>query len=221
MTLENKNVGQEWDKYQLSDKATVSYLEKFLDDKEQMKIYHHLLHDNHVTWTQGKYKTDGGSTVLLPRILSSMTSVPTVTESTSSATVSAVSNEYTGSDVCPWTLPILDLKKTIEDMLGIKIRYAQLNYYRDGKDHIGWHSDRELKPGEYIVSLSLGETSRVFQMQSKKDKYSGNESNIQSFTLKPGSLLIMNYESGNKEFLHRIVQDKKVEQGRINITFRQ
>jgi alkylated DNA repair dioxygenase AlkB len=46
---------------------------------------------------------------------------------------------------------------------GVRFDVVLLNYYRDGKDIISWHSDREAK-GTPVASLSLGE-SRHFRMK--------------------------------------------------------
>jgi len=94
------------------------------------------------------------------------------------------------------------------------LRYAQLNYYRDGKDYIGWHTDKEMKENDIIVSISLG-TTRRFQFMNIKDN------NIKyELSLEPGSLLVFDTIVGKKEWKHRIPKELKVKDGRINITFR-
>ena len=94
------------------------------------------------------------------------------------------------------------------------LRYAQLNYYRDGNDYIGWHTDKEMKKNDIIVSISLG-TTRRFQFMKIKDKNIKHE-----LSLEPGSLLIFDTIVGKNEWKHRIPKEAKVKDGRINITFR-
>ena len=91
-----------------------------------------------------------------------------------------------------------------------------LNYYRNGKDKMGWHSDDEKELGviPMIVSISLGATRR-FDLKHSKDK-----NQKMSIHLNTGSLLIMSGES-QMNWLHQIPQQLKVEGGRINLTFRE
>lgn len=90
-----------------------------------------------------------------------------------------------------------------------------LNLYRDGQDSNGWHSDdeKELGNNPVIASLSFG-TPRVFHFKHKKDK---NER--YKLTLEHGSLLLM--EGSTQHFWqHQLPKTKKVQEARINLTFR-
>ncbi|CAM9488996.1 unnamed protein product [Ectocarpus sp. 6 AP-2014] len=74
-----------------------------------------------------------------------------------------------------------------------------LNWYRDGADYMGWHSDdeKELEKGAAIASVSLG-AGRRFQLRRKKDHTQKVE-----FILGGGSLLLM--EGGTQEhWQHRV-----------------
>jgi alkylated DNA repair dioxygenase AlkB len=95
-----------------------------------------------------------------------------------------------------------------------KYNFAVLNYYRDGRDYIGAHSDnlREYEPGTVIASLSLG-SERHFVLQHK------NTNSKTSIVLEHGSLLLMEAEC-QKYYKHSIPKRLKVTNGRINITFR-
>jgi len=126
---------------------------------------------------------------------------------------SKISKQYKVSDSSIWTEKVKQVKELIESKIERQLTYAQLNYYRNGNDYIGWHSDRELMEGDIIASLSLG-TARRFLLRSKSDntKY--------EFVLKPGSLLIMNYACANTEFKHTVPKEKNLNGDRINITFR-
>lgn len=142
----------------LSSLAVVNYYENFLDFKEQKDLYDHLLTDPTVKWKQGKY-----GDITLPRLLWSMRG--------KGKSLNTDYQQYTGTGASVWTKPIEEIKNRLEAMFpGVTITYCQMNYYRDGKDHISWHSDRELLPGDSIYSLSLG-CPRTFLMKPKNDAF--------------------------------------------------
>ena len=116
----------------------------------------------------------------------------------------------------PWTQLLLDLKKSVEQECKQEFNSVLLNYYRDGKDHMGWHSDNESELGEdpTIASLSFG-SERKFQLKHKTDK--GIE--VVSVNIESGSLLVM--KNGiQTHWNHRITKTSKPIGPRINLTFR-
>ena len=98
------------------------------------------------------------------------------------------------------------------------MNYAQLNYYRDGQDYIGWHSDSEVEKGDLIASISLG-AERKFSLRHK-DYKTNDDIPKYNFKLGNGSLLIMDYNTANKYWKHCLPKMKNISDGRINITFR-
>lgn len=99
---------------------------------------------------------------------------------------------------------------------------ALLNYYRDGKDSISWHSDDETSLGcnPLISSFSLG-AERVFKLRNKKTKQEF------SIHLESGSLLFMgnNSQTLYEHCLPKLrdahsIFDVDENSERINITFR-
>ena len=90
-----------------------------------------------------------------------------------------------------------------------------LNYYRNGQDSMGWHSDdeKELGRNPTIASLNLGETRR-FLIRHKIDKNLKKE-----ILLTHGSLLIMTDEMQH-HWQHAVPKEPKKQQPRINLTFR-
>lgn len=194
----------------------IKYYPNFI--KSQENTYQSIV--DSIPWDQGVYNMYGKE-VFTPRLLWAMRDED-----------SDISKEYnvTGSSV--WNELLAQLRTEVEEFLRkeyfskkeneIKnldisksfLRYAQLNYYRDGKDYIGWHSDKEMKENDIIVSISLG-TPRRFQFMNIKDN------NIKcELSLEPGSLLVFDTIVGKKEWKHRIPKELKVKDGRINITFR-
>eukprot|EP01133_Synstelium_polycarpum_P010221 gene10221-11907_t len=71
-----------------------------------------------------------------------------------------------------WTEPMLQVKHSLEHLLNVSFDYVLVNYYRDGKDYIGWHSDREAKDEQcrVIASLSLGTTRRFLLRHIKSSE---------------------------------------------------
>lgn len=186
----------------VNDSGRIEYIPDFLTQQKAAELYDHLL--NNVNWDQGAYKMYG-KVIKTPRLLSSMKDEEFKMEDAYKATV-----YNTGG----WTEPVKEVKEMIEKRLGIKIIYAQMNYYRNGKDYIGFHADRELDEGGVIASISLG-AERKFVLHKKLNKQKKYE-----FFLENGSLLTMDYKAANKNYKHSLPKAPKVTEGRINITFR-
>ena len=128
---------------------------------------------------------------------------------------------YSGIKNVPleWTAELIMINNKINEIVPPEIYFNSvlLNYYRSGKDSIGWHSDdeRELGIEPCIASVSFGE-SRVFQLKPKYDKTAP----IIEIELKHNSLLIMQGKTQH-HWLHQIpkIKDKEISP-RINLTFR-
>lgn len=135
---------------------------------------------------------------------------------------------YSGSkrEVFPWTTEMLNVKLQVEAFLSekegrpIMFNSCLCNYYRNGKDYICYHSDDESDlvqgpNGETdIASLSIGAT-RKFRLR-KNGQTSGYD---KEFSLESGSLLLMKGKC-QKIYKHHVPKELKVEEGRINLTFR-
>lgn len=122
----------------------------------------------------------------------------------------------TGEGWPEWLIPI---KEKVENYLGCTFNFALMNFYKDGDDYIGYHSDdeKDLIPGSVIASLSFG-AERDFCFQKK---YVSREKE-KTITLKlaNGSLITMGGDT-QKKYKHSIPKRKRCKEGRINITFRQ
>lgn len=103
-------------------------------------------------------------------------------------------------------------KLTLEN--GTSFNSVLLNLYRTGNDSNGWHADNEPELGRnpIIASLSLGATRR-FDLKHNTTKEQ------LSYYLNHGSLLIMGGELQH-HWKHQIAKTKKVNEPRINLTFR-
>lgn len=113
-----------------------------------------------------------------------------------------------------WTKTLLALKTQCELFSGQTFNSVLANYYRDGQDSMGMHSDdeAELGPRPIIASLSFGQT-RVLNFQHKKAK------TRHKLPLNHGSLLIM-AGATQQNWQHGIAKLKRPTGGRINLTFR-
>ncbi len=115
-----------------------------------------------------------------------------------------------------WTPVLLKLKNQLEEELHTKFNSVLVNYYRDGDDHMSYHSDdeKELGVNPIIASLSFGET-RSFQL---KHKYDLNKKSL-SLAITNGSLIVMKGELQHF-WLHKIAKTSKKVGPRLNLTFR-
>ncbi len=106
------------------------------------------------------------------------------------------------------------LKQKIEQLTKEEFNAVLVNFYRDGNDGNGWHSDNEKELGKepIIASLSLG-TTRRFDL---KHISTGEKLAIE---LTHGSLLVMG-KSIQPNWKHCIAKSKRISEGRINLTFR-
>lgn len=176
-------------------------VDTILSKSKSLKLYNKLL--GKTPWEHGIYKMFGKD-VKTPRLLWAMKD---------DGFDIGQSYTITGSSI--WSKEMEKLKTKVEKIIKKKIKYAQINYYRNGNDYIGWHTDSEVVEGDLIASISLG-AARKFQFRSidknKKEKYQINLTN--------GSIVIFDYSAAKKDWKHRIPKEPKIEEGRINITFR-
>ncbi len=88
------------------------------------------------------------------------------------------------------------------------------NWYRDGQDAMGLHSDDEPSLGELpiIASISLG-GERVFKIKQKRT------GQLWKINLEAGSLLVM-HGASQLDFQHGVSRCQKTCDGRLNLTFR-
>ena len=192
------------DKFFLDEKNKTSKIDYkiILNKEESDNLYKKLL--DKIPWEQGVYKMYGKE-VKTPRLLWAMRDKDFDIKKSYSITESSI-----------WNEDMIILKTKVESIINSKkkFKYAQINYYRDGKDYIGWHSDSEVMEGGFIASVSLG-TSRKFQFMNIE-----NNSIKKELMLDNGSLLVMDQNSAKLNWKHRLPKETKINDGRINITFR-
>lgn len=140
------------------------------------------------------------------------------------------SYKFSGNEMNAQTWPplLIDIRDILNDFLKKKtiipfdselgLNSVFINYYRNGKDYIGWHSDKtgnliKIQGQTIIVSLTFGVT-RPFILRRRDDhavKYTLN--------LAHGDLLIIKGKT-NEYWQHSLPKRLKINKPRINLTFR-
>ena len=180
--------------------ADVEYLSDFIESDTGWYLYQQLLQQTE--WQQDRL-TVYGKQYLAPR-LSCWFGESWMNYSYSNHTMTA----------SPLTPLLTDIKLRVEKQSGDSFNSVLVNYYRDGQDSNGWHSDDEPELGDkpIIASVSLGAV-RDFHLRHKSDR-----SLKHTMPLEHGSLLMMR-GSTQSCWQHHIPKRAKAG-GRINLTFR-
>ena len=181
--------------------GSLKLAESFLSVGEANDLYNKI--EKETQWQQLPIKIFGKE-VMQPRLIAWFGDADT------HYTYSGLTFEST-----PFTLPLLGVKQRIEDHVGICFNGVLVNFYRNGLDSMGWHSDDEMELGNepIIASLSVG-SARTFKMRHKMEK----DKKI-SLTINNGDLLLM--EGKTQEFWqHSVPKTLKPCGPRINLTFR-
>lgn len=128
-----------------------------------------------------------------------------------------MSYSYSGLKLSPniWTPALLEIKNMTEFATNCRFNSVLLNWYRNGNDSMGWHSDdeKELGLNPVIASVSLG-AERIFRVREKL-----NHKNSFGIKLNNGSLLLMAGELQHY-WQHCLPRSAKSQGDRINLTFR-
>ena len=197
MQLQIENVNQN---NLLPSDGQVNY-HPFAFSKEEIESHFHDL-SNEIIWQQDVVKLFG-KTYITDRKVAWYAEKPFI-------------YRYSGQSkiALPFSPTLLDIKSRVEKLTGSEYNACLLNYYHNGSEGMGWHSDNEksISPNSSIASVSLG-VSRKFQF---KHKTRGLKFDL---ILDSGSVLDMRGET--QEFwLHALPKSKKVLGTRINLTFR-
>ena len=180
--------------------GTATLYHDFLDTQFAMRAFNQIRDESQ--WEQPEI-TIFGNTVLEPRL---------------STWHNELGEGYKYSGVMrraqPFSKTLSDIRKRCSEVTNTPFNSALVNFYRNGQDGVGWHSDNEAcnGPEPTIASVSLGATRR-FDMRHRK---TGETIKIQ---LESGSLLVMAGKS-QQYWVHQVAKTKRVHEPRINLTFR-
>ena len=117
---------------------------------------------------------------------------------------------------------VREIQEVVTDITKLTVDAALLNLYRTGDDSMGWHADNEAElDGERaIVSLSLGASRRFLLRPSKKHpSMDALPTEKLELLLANGDIVVM-HPPMQEYTQHSLPKMKKVQEGRINITFR-
>ena len=92
-----------------------------------------------------------------------------------------------------------------------KFNFCVCNYYENGNNYIGMHSDKGTPEGDIVASLSYG-VSRHFDIKT----HAGDKTRLE---LNHGDLLIMTGAT-QQNSKHGVPKQLKIKEARINLTFR-
>jgi alkylated DNA repair dioxygenase AlkB len=109
-------------------------------------------------------------------------------------------------ELVSWTPAALKIKERIEEVIEQKLNHALIQYYRNGKDFIGEHSDKTLDVllESNIVNYSLGAARTMILKNKSQDGLK------QRFKLPHNSLFVLGWKT-NREWFHSIKQDNRAD----------
>lgn len=119
----------------------------------------------------------------------------------------------------PWHPLLQDLRERIEVRSGHRFNSVLANAYRDGRDSMGWHADKEkeLGPQAVVASLSLGAPRRFLLRPVRRRP--GDQAGSFGLNLETGSLLLM--QAGcQQRYQHAVPRTRRETGLRINLTYR-
>eukprot|EP01114_Cavostelium_apophysatum_P024779 TRINITY_DN9830_c0_g1_i2.p1 TRINITY_DN9830_c0_g1~~TRINITY_DN9830_c0_g1_i2.p1 ORF type:complete len:217 (-),score=41.03 TRINITY_DN9830_c0_g1_i2:120-770(-) len=180
--------------------GAVRYDKGFLPQDEADALFEHLM--KVCKWEQGEIPMYGKK-FLTPRKQSWMADADLPGTSL-----------YQKQEKIVWTPEVSEVKKRLESLLGRRFNYVLFNLYRDGKDYISWHADKEAIPEDknIVASVSLGATRRFLL------KHNISKETLE-YSLTNGSLITMEGEI-QQYWKHTVPKEAKVTTPRINLTFR-
>jgi alkylated DNA repair dioxygenase AlkB len=115
----------------------------------------------------------------------------------------------------PWNAPLLAIKQAVEAEAGAEFNSVLLNYYRNERDSVAWHSDDEPELGNnpIIASVSFGATRR-FVLKHKREKHLPKI----EMQLSHGSLLLMRGATQH-HWVHAVHESGIPAGPRLNLAF--
>ncbi len=184
----------------LDPNGWIGMCERFLPACQADRLLHQLAHD--LDLKQRPIRMFGRS-VLQPRL-------------TALHGDEGVTYRYSGETMVaqPWTGALADIQQRLQAWSGTRFNSVLCNFYRDGRDSMGWHADNEPELGQNptIASVSFG-AARRFLLKSK------DGSQRLEYSLGHGSLLIMAGDCQH-HWVHRVPRTARPVGARMNLTFR-
>jgi alkylated DNA repair dioxygenase AlkB len=188
---------------ELGEDCSIALQPGFLASAEERALMDALVAE--LPWLQELY-TRGGTTIPAPR-LTSFHGDP------------GYAYTYSGIryEPAPWPERLLALRARVCEASGCAFNCVLANYYRDGRDSLGYHADDEPELGPSrndiaIASVSLG-ARRRFVLKHRKD------GRRLQYELGHGDLLTMRGRT-QARWLHALPKTRLPVGARVNLTFR-
>ena len=107
----------------------------------------------------------------------------------------------------------------MNDKYKVNFNQILINWYRDGEDYIGMHSDDEsdIIKGSPVITVSLG-TTRDFVLQEKKENGDGKRER-EVIKMEDNMVVVMG-GTCQKTHKHGVPKRKRIKGSRISITLR-
>jgi alkylated DNA repair dioxygenase AlkB len=177
------------------------YYEKAIPENKIKQLFDELLH--HISWENERVVMFGKEIITKRKV--AFYSDPSIAYTYASRTKVGL----------PWKETLVTLKNMVESITKEKYNACLLNLYHNGEEAMGWHCDneKEIVANSSIASLSIG-ASRKFSFKHKVTK------ETISIQLENGSLLEMK-GAIQQHWWHSLPKSKKINESRINLTFRQ
>jgi alkylated DNA repair dioxygenase AlkB len=187
--------------------ADLLFMPHFLAPDEAQRCFDLLAGDRCVRWRQDHIQLYGRR-IALPRL-------------TAWYGEAGLRYAYSGivNEAQSWDGPLRELAQRVAQAAEARFNAVLLNFYRDERDGVSWHSDNEPELGSepVIGSLSLGAT-RIFQLRRKD--YRRTKVPWEELSLDSGSLLVMR-GSTQRLWQHRLPRQIGRACGvRVNLSFR-
>jgi alkylated DNA repair dioxygenase AlkB len=183
-----------------NDEADIKYLKNFIPGKEATKLFNCFKDTS--PFVQ-RFVKMYGKDIKVPRLRACF----------GNDGISDILTSTEDKKVESWTPELIAIRDCISRITNQSYNVGLMNFYRDGKDSIGMHTDKgtDCIQGTIIASISLG-GERDFHMRHIKNK------KLMNIKLHSGSLLLM---GGNtqKNYKHGIPKRAKADP-RISVTFR-
>ena len=115
----------------------------------------------------------------------------------------------------PWPEGVRDLAQRVSTATCWQTNFVLVNRYRDGQDHLGWHSDdeRDMGPAPVVATVSIG-APRTFRMAARRKGSPNHDA-----TLEHGSLFLM-WGRSQRDYRHCVPRRVREKGERISFSFR-
>lgn len=194
-------------KYVEDSNANISVVEQFVTESDGMDLFEHI----RGTVNLGQFEIFiYGRLIPQPRLIGFVGA-------------SVLKYTYSGRTFTStiWSDQIACLCYRVNVYCNTHFNSCLINYYRDGNDSIGWHSDneKELGDNQCVAALTLGSSERVMKFRPLNTKYRATHGANFSVNLRHGELLVM---QGNtqRSFMHSIAKTATEVGPRMSLTFR-